>query len=121
MTDQQKPPSGSAVALQDLVNGSMEEETEPAERAVEVRPRRNTVRVGRAKATKPSQGGGWAGAVPKVQVRRESLNVALPVELDLLRRLRLFSAATGIDVQDFVAAAVHNALNDEGYDLNVVP
>lgn len=119
MTDGQKP--GVSLALGDLISTQMTDQ-QPAEaagttvevRAEEPKPAKRTRREGGPAAPSP---GGWAGPVPKNRISREPLNANVPAELDLLRRLRRYSADTGVDMQDFVAWAVHQALDEQGYRI----
>jgi hypothetical protein len=104
--------NGTAVALADLVNSGVQQPERPEPRSASARPR-----PPKAAAPAAPQPEGWAGAVPKSKVTREPINVGLPVELDLHRRLRRYRADTNVEIQDFVAAVLHEALEQLGYHI----
>jgi hypothetical protein len=107
-----QPPkrSGSTVALTDVINEGMAS----AAPSAAVAPSQPPVRPVVPPRAEPA-GGKWAGPVPKAKVVRQQLNVGLPAELDLHRRLGIYKAANGVAVEDVVAQAVHEWLTAHGY------
>jgi hypothetical protein len=57
----------------------------------------------------------FVAARTREQVPREVLNVALPAEFAVLRRMRMVHALTGVQLRDQALMALDKWLNEQGY------